>query len=72
MNEQDNINLSIKGECEVGGDTLTAIAAYNDQDNYFLTDGTSAAFFLYSLTPSCQASNDARAPTRRCRRRSST
>ena len=62
VNEQDNLNLSIKGEWEVGGgNTLTAIAAYNDQENFFLTDGTSAAFFLYSLTASCQASNDARA-----------
>jgi len=61
VNEQDNLNLSIKGEWEVGGgSTLTAIAAYNDQDNFFLTDGTSAAFFLYSLTVSCQQSNDAR------------
>jgi iron complex outermembrane receptor protein len=60
VNEQDNLNLSIKGEFELGANTLTAIAAYNDQDNYFLTDGTSAAFFLYSLTASCQASNDAR------------
>ncbi len=60
VNEQDNLNLSLKGEWDVGGNTLTAIAAYNDQDNFFLTDGTSAAFFLYSLTASCQASNDAR------------
>jgi iron complex outermembrane receptor protein len=61
VNEQDNLNLSIKGEWDVGLGTLTAIAAYNDQDNFFLTDGTSAAFFLYSATASCLASNDARA-----------
>ena len=61
VNEQDNLNLSIKGEFDVGLGTLTAIAAYNDQDNFFLTDGTSAAFFLYSLTASCQTTNDARA-----------
>ena len=61
VNEQENLNLSLKGEWDVGVGTLTAIAAYNDQDNYFLTDGTSAAFFLYSLTGSCQTSNDARA-----------
>ena len=71
VNEQDNLNLSIKGEFDVGLGTLTAIAAYNDQDNFFLTDGTSAAFFLYSATASCTASNDARCSTRRCRRRSS-
>ncbi len=61
VNEQDNLNLSVKADFDVGGNTLTAIAAHNDQDNYFLTDGTSAAFFLYSLTASCQATNDARA-----------
>jgi len=59
-NEQENINLSIKGDFDVGPGTLTAVAAYNDQSNYFLTDGTSAAFFLYSLTSSCIQSNDAR------------
>ena len=59
-NEQENINLSVKGDFEIGANTLTAVAAYNDQSNYFLTDGTSAAFFLYSLTESCIQSNDAR------------
>ncbi len=57
INEQDNLNLSIKGEFDLSVGTLTAIAAYNDQDNFFLTDGTSAAFFLYSATSSCQTSN---------------
>lgn len=60
-NEQENINLSIKGEFDLGAATLTTVAAYNDQTNYFLTDGTSAAFFLYSATQSCIQSNDARA-----------
>lgn len=60
QNEQENVNLSFKGDWEVASGTLTAVAAFNDQTNYFLTDGTSAAFFLYSLTPACQKSNDAR------------
>ena len=60
QNEQENINLSVKGDWDVAAGTLTAVAAFNDQSNYFLTDGTSAAFFLYSLTPACQRSNDAR------------
>ena len=59
-NEQENINLSVKGDWDIGPGTLTAVAAYNDQTNYFLTDGTSAAFYLYSLTDSCIQSNDAR------------
>ncbi|MFZ8987078.1 MAG: TonB-dependent receptor [Steroidobacteraceae bacterium] len=61
QNKQENINLSAKGEWDLDVGTLTAVAAYNDQTNYFLTDGTSAAFYLYSLTGSCIASNDARA-----------
>lgn len=60
-NEQENINLSLKGDFDLGPAVLTAVAAYNDQKNYFLTDGTSAAFFLYSLTQSCIQSNAARA-----------
>ncbi|MFZ9709494.1 MAG: TonB-dependent receptor [Steroidobacteraceae bacterium] len=60
QNEQENLNFSIKGDWDVSAGTLTAVMAYNDQTNYFLTDGTSAAFYLYSLTPSCQASNDAK------------
>jgi iron complex outermembrane recepter protein len=53
QNEQENINLSIKADFEVGANTLTTVVAYNDQTNYFLTDGTSAAFGLYSATQSC-------------------
>ncbi|NCW22139.1 MAG: TonB-dependent receptor, partial [Gammaproteobacteria bacterium] len=60
QNEQENVNLSFKGDWEVASGTLTAVAAFNDQTNYFLTDGTSAAFYLYSLTSACQKSNDAR------------
>ena len=68
QNEQENVNLSIKGDWDLGFATLTSYVAYNDQTNYFLTDGTSAAFNLYTFqfTPGqfevvdkCQASNDA-------------
>ena len=58
-NEQENLNLSIKGDWDVGFGTLTSYLAFNDQTNYFLTDGTSDAFLLYALDPTCQASNDA-------------
>ncbi|MDH5176958.1 MAG: TonB-dependent receptor [Gammaproteobacteria bacterium] len=58
-NEQENINLSIKGDWDVGFGTLTSYLAYNDQTNYFLTDGTSDAFLLYAADATCQASNDA-------------
>ena len=67
-NEQENTNFSLKGDWDVGIGTLTAWIAYNDQTNYFLTDGTSAAFNLYTfndpLNPAqaattCQQTNDA-------------
>jgi iron complex outermembrane receptor protein len=57
-NEQENVNLSLKGDWDLGFATLTSYIAYNDQTNYFLTDGTSDAFLLYALEPTCQASND--------------
>ncbi|MGA0734764.1 MAG: TonB-dependent receptor, partial [Steroidobacteraceae bacterium] len=60
QNEQENINLSVKAEYPVAVGTLTAVAAFNDQTNYFLTDGTSAAFGLYSATASCTSSLAAR------------
>ncbi len=60
QNEQDNLNFSIKGDWDVGVGTLTGVLAYNDQTNFFLTDGASDAFFLYALTPSCNESFAAR------------
>ena len=60
VNDQENINLSVKGEWGIGRNTLTGYVAWNKQENNFVTDGTSAAFNLYSTTSSCLASNDAR------------
>ena len=60
VNEQENLNLSVKGDWDVGVGELTAVLAYNDQTNFFLTDGASDAFFLYALTPSCGESFAAR------------
>ncbi len=54
-NEQENKQISVKGEWTLDVGTLTAWAAYNDQTNFFLTDGTSAAFGLYARTAECQA-----------------
>jgi len=68
-NEQENVNLSLKGDWDVGIGTLTSYVAYNDQSNYFLTDGTSDAFLLYMVNApepnssaavtTCQQTNDA-------------
>jgi iron complex outermembrane receptor protein len=60
QNEQENKNLSIKGDWDVGVGELTAVLAYNDQTNFFLTDGASDAFYLYAFTPSCAESFAAR------------
>jgi iron complex outermembrane receptor protein len=53
QNVQVNKDFSIKGDWQLPVGSLTAWAAYNDQTNYFLTDGTSAAFGLYAATPWC-------------------
>lgn len=55
QNVQVNKDFSIKGDWQLAVGTLTAWAAYNDQTNFFLTDGTSAAFGLYAATPWCGA-----------------
>jgi iron complex outermembrane receptor protein len=59
-NEQENKDFSVKGDWDVGVGALTAVLAYNDQTNFFLTDGASDAFYLYALTPSCAESFAAR------------
>jgi iron complex outermembrane receptor protein len=57
QNEQKNAQFSIKGDWKLDVGTLTAWAAYNDQKNMFLTDGTSAAFGLYSNVPTSAGAN---------------
>jgi iron complex outermembrane receptor protein len=57
QNEQTNKQISIKGDWKLAVGTLTAWAAYNDQTNYFLTDGTSAAFNLYANVPTSAGPN---------------
>ncbi|HEY0939832.1 MAG TPA: TonB-dependent receptor [Steroidobacter sp.] len=54
-NEQENKQISVKGEWNLDVGTLTAWVAYNDQTNFFITDGASAAFGLYARTAECQA-----------------
>jgi iron complex outermembrane receptor protein len=56
QNEQENLNLSVKADWDLGFATLTGIAAWNDQEQYFLTDGTSGAFGIYFAEPNCLAS----------------
>jgi len=57
-NEQDNLNLSVKGDWDLGFATLTGVLAWNQQDNNFITDGASP-FGQYRAEPNCIATNDA-------------
>jgi len=54
-NTQRTNEFSIKADWEGKGFDVTAIAAYNDLDEYLLSDGTSATFYGYELTDKCQA-----------------
>jgi len=53
-NEQDTSEFSVKADWSGDAFDVTAIAAYNDLDEYLLSDGTSATFYGYELTPQCQ------------------
>lgn len=48
-NKQENTFLSLKADYEFDAMTLTGIVAYDDTEEYLLSDGTSAAFGGYSL-----------------------
>ncbi len=58
-NQQDNLNLSLKGDFELGFATLTSVLAYNNQKNFLLADGTSGAFGIYAAEPTCVATRAA-------------
>lgn len=53
-NEQETTEFSIKADWELESVDVTAILAYNDLEEYLLSDGTSASFYGYELTPQCQ------------------
>jgi iron complex outermembrane receptor protein len=54
-NEQKTSEFSIKGDWQLDNFDVTAIAAYNNLDEYLLSDGTSATFYGYELTDQCQS-----------------
>lgn len=54
-NEQDTIEFSAKGDWALNNMDLTATLAYNDVDEFLLSDGTSATFYGYELLGSCQS-----------------
>ncbi len=54
-NEQETFDLSLKMEHAASFGDITASLTYNDLEEYLLSDGTSATFYGYELTPACQA-----------------
>lgn len=48
-NEQENIFFSLKADYETEKGLVTAVFSYDKLDEYLLSDGTSAAFGLYSF-----------------------
>ncbi len=56
INQQRNKDISVKGVFDLGFSTLTSVLAFNDETNFFLSDGTSNAFGIYNANPVCQAS----------------
>ncbi|MEM1403240.1 MAG: TonB-dependent receptor [Pseudomonadota bacterium] len=54
-NEQETLDFAIKADWALGFADLVANIAYNDLEEYLLSDGTAATFYGYELTPACQA-----------------
>ena len=54
-NEQTTTDFSVKADYTMDGMDLVASFAYTDLEEYLLSDGTSATFYGYELTPTCQA-----------------
>ena len=54
-NKQETTEFAVKADYETGNGDWTFIAAFNDLDEYLLSDGTSATFYGYELTAACQA-----------------
>jgi len=54
-NEQETADLSLKMDYATSIGDVTANITYNDLEEFLLSDGTSATFYGYELTPACQA-----------------
>ena len=54
-NKQETAEFAVKADYETGNGDWTFIAAFNDLDEYLISDGTSAAFYGYEVAASCQA-----------------
>lgn len=54
-NEQETRDFAIKADWDLGVADMVASVAYSDLDEYLLSDGTSATFYGYEVTPACQS-----------------
>ncbi|QFU74381.1 TonB-dependent receptor [Halioglobus maricola] len=57
-NEQETMDLSVKLDWDLGFADLVTYVAYNDLEEYLLSDGTSATFYGYEFTPACQSDRE--------------
>ena len=55
VNKQETQELSLKADWDLDGMDVTAVFAYNNLEETLISDGTSASFYGYELTPQCQA-----------------
>ncbi|MDB4511962.1 TonB-dependent receptor [Arenicella sp.] len=55
LNEQETTDLSLRMDYAASFGDVTASVTYNNLDEFLLSDGTSATFYGYELTPQCQA-----------------
>ncbi|MFT4942213.1 MAG: iron complex outermembrane receptor protein, partial [Paraglaciecola sp.] len=53
-NQQKTKELSLKADWDLNGFDVTGVLAYNDLEEYLISDGTSASFYGYELTSQCQ------------------
>ena len=54
-NEQETAEFSMKADLDREGFDVSAIFSYSDLEEYLLSDGTSATFYGYEVTPACQS-----------------
>ena len=54
-NKQQTTDFALKADWSLSNIDVTGIVSYNNLDEYLLSDGTSATFYGYELTPQCQA-----------------
>ncbi len=53
-NKQETTDFALKADWAMGGIDVTGIVSYNKLEEYLLSDGTSATFYGYELTPTCR------------------